>query len=776
MEKRFQLFVRRHADGAVTASVLGHPHLASFAQDVVDARADLEAVLEKILARDLDGLAHATTWWPRVEVRRVEMVLRARQHRRLLPVPMRFTVLVRPERARDGRERKKDEALSGPVVIYIPRLGIERPLDAIEDLDAYVDELIRHELFMAPFTRLREVAYEGAESVESLLVRYKPLERKAIRAHAEDESSRDRRRPEPLPPGLAEAARRLNDEAAAGMIDRAFQRDVELAQLVELLTLSRRASVLLVGATAVGKSALVNELAHRAALAEPPSPLAGLEVYTTSGARIVAGMRYLGEWQARLQRMLASLRARRAVLHVESLSEFLATFGCLGDLDGAAYLLPAVESGELTLLVETTPEDLARAERTHASFVQALRAVVLRPLDRAGAWLALTSAAQRVARVRGVRFDPSALRAAAELSERFGAAPLPGAAIALLRAAATEAATPDRRGARAVGAPGVIAAFSRQTGYPQELVDASVPMDPDAVFARLRQRVVGQDDALALLRDLVVTLKTAMGDPRKPLGSFLLLGPTGVGKTESALALAEYLFGDAKRLVRFDMSEYADPGSAARLVGLYGSDGALARKVREQPFGVLLFDEVEKADGGVHDLLLQVLGEGRITDATGRTVDLRNAIVVMTSNLGADTARRAPGFVDARDTGSQEAHYRAAAAAFFRPELLNRIDHVVPYRPLDAVTVRTITRRALDEALAREGITRRGVTVRYDDAVVDALAAMGIDPRYGARPLKRTIERRVVAPISALLAIRGADAPTSIALTAMGDEVVVTPT
>jgi ATP-dependent Clp protease ATP-binding subunit ClpC len=196
--------------------------------------------------------------------------------------------------------------------------------------------------------------------------------------------------------------------------------------------------------------------------------------------------------------------------------------------------------------------------------------------------------------------------------------------------------------------------------------------------------------------------------------------------------------------------------------------------VREQPFGVILFDEVEKADGGVHDLLLQVLGEGRISDATGRSVDLRNAIVVMTSNLGADTASRALGFSDPRAEAAHDAHYRAAAAAFFRPELLNRIDHVVPYRPLDADPVRTITRRALDEALSREGIARRGARVRYDDAVVDLLAAMGVDPRYGARPLKRTIERRVVGPVAALLAAGGADAPTSITLRAEGAALVVT--
>lgn len=766
MEKRVQLFVRRLPGGAVSASVLGYPHLSAFASSVAEARADLGAVLEKLLSRDLDGLAQAVTWWPRLELRRVELRLRAWQQGRLLPVPMRFTVLVRPTRV-ESRPRRREGPLEAPVVLSIPRLGIERALDDLDDLDALVDELVRHALFMAPFDRLREVSYDGPESVETLTVRYKPLVRKEIRPHRGEGAPRQER-PRPLPPGLDEAARRLNDEAAAGMLGRAYQRDAELATLTELLTLTRRASLLLLGETSAGKSALVHELAHRAHEATAGAALAGLEVYSTSGARIIAGMRYLGEWQARLQRMVDSLRARHAVLHIESLGEFLAAFESLGGLDGAGYLLPAVESGELTLIVEATPEELARAERTHAPFVQALRTIALPPLDRASAWTALHAVAQRVGRSRGVGVTPGAIRVAGELSERYTASPLPGGAAALLRSATSDAA---RGGSVDEGA--VFEAFTRQTGYPRALIDPSRVMEPDAVLDWLRARVVGQDAALRLMRDLVITLKAAMGDPRRPAGSFLLLGPTGVGKTESALRLAEFLFGDARRLVRFDMSEYADPGSASRLVGLYGSDGAFARRLREQPFCVLLLDEIEKADASVHDLLLQVLSDARITDATGSTVRLHNAIVMMTSNLGADGASRSLGFGSAPASESLDTHYRAAAAAFFRPEFLNRIDHVVPYLPLSEETVHEIARRALAEALAREGLSRRRVKVRYGADVVKAIAAQGFDPRYGARPLKRAIERSVVAPIAAVLAARGARAPASLRLEVRDGGVVV---
>jgi ATP-dependent Clp protease ATP-binding subunit ClpC len=211
------------------------------------------------------------------------------------------------------------------------------------------------------------------------------------------------------------------------------------------------------------------------------------------------------------------------------------------------------------------------------------------------------------------------------------------------------------------------------------------------------------------------------------------------------------------------MAEYAAPGSAGRLVGLYGSEGLLCRRVREEPYGVVLLDEVEKADQGVHDLLLQVLGEGRLTDATGRTVSFCNTVVVLTSNLGAEGQGRSFGFGE-RGVGALDQHYRAAAGAFFRPEFLNRLDHLVPFRALSADTVRAITRRALAQALSREGVQRRGVTVAFDDAVVEALAAQGMDPRYGARPLKRLIEHAVIAPLAWALTTPG-QAPTAFRLT-----------
>ncbi|WP_164001232.1 AAA family ATPase [Pyxidicoccus caerfyrddinensis] len=752
MDKDFHLFVRRYPGLGVAAHVLTHPHLASFASDLNTARLDLAEVVGRLLRRG--ELWDEVTHWADLRQRRMALTVRAMQHGRLLPVPLRLTVVTHGGRRGSRTVRKGDT--KGPLRVWVPRVGVEGTLEDVADLEPYVEELVRHELYLAPLERLHGLAYLGEESVETLSVPARV--KQTPKARASEEAAKQPKRPPP-PPGLAEASRCLNEEARAGLLERAWERDTEVARLAEAVTASTRASVLLVGPPSVGKTALVHELVQRAEGAAAGNPLHGLEVYSTSGGRIMAGMRYLGQWQERVQRMVEALRVRRAVLHLDSLSELLSLGGGDTGLDVARHLLPALEGGEVALVLEATPEDVARAERTHGAFLQALRHFSVAPLASVAARSALQQASQRVARARKVRFSLDALDRAAELTERFGDGPPPGGAVSLLRSASTQ---PSATGE--VDAAGVTRAFCTRTGYPRELVDTSVRLDPEALLRRFRERIVGQDEATLLLRNLIVTLKTGLADPSRPLGAFLLLGPTGVGKTESALALAEYLFGDTARLARFDMAEYAAPGSAARLVGeVGGQQGGLARRVREQPFGVVLLDEVEKADAGVHDLLLQVLGEGRLTDGTGRTVSFRNTVVLLTSNLGADNAGRSVGF-GGGSVRDMEQHYLGAATAFFRPELLNRLDQVVPYRSLTPEVIRALARRTLEAALTREGLTRRGVKVSFGEDVVEHLARTGFDARYGARPLKRAVEQHVVTPLAQWLAAHASAPPAQVVL------------
>jgi ATP-dependent Clp protease ATP-binding subunit ClpC len=729
-DRVFHLFVRKLPQG-YWAQVLGHDHLAAFGATMNEVRDDLTTVCQRLLDR---GELREAEQKERLTLRRVDLSVRAMQRGRLLSVPMRFTVLLRGEK--------------GPLQVLVPRLGLEQTLHDPADFDAFAEELIRHELYLSPLEHLLDVAYAGEESVQTLTVSTKFNPRTAARK--DKEPSKPTRAP--LPPGLAEACRRLSDELKAGTIEHAFQRDADVEQLAAAVSGRSRSSVLLVGPPLVGKTALLHELVQRAAQAKPGTPLHGLEVYSTSGSRIVAGMRYLGEWQDRVRRMVASLRTAKAVLHLDSLGELLAAGTSRDDtgLDIARQLLPSIEAGEIAVVLEATPEDAARAERTHAPFLRALRAQHVKPLLPAAARQALASSAHRIAKLRRVQIADPALERAVDLVDRFGeAGGLPGGAIELLRAGARAAKSK-------VGDEEITKAFVERTGYPREIIDPGIPLDPEKVLERLRTRVVGQDDAMTLMRNLIVTLKTGLCDPSRPLGAYLLLGPTGVGKTESALSLCSYLFGDEKRLTRFDMAEYAAFGSAQRLITAGNAQGgSLTARVRAQPFGVVLLDEIEKADAGVHDLLLQLLGEGRLTDSAGRTVSFRNTVVLLTSNLGADAAGRSLGF--GGGTGlTYDAHYTASAAQFFRPELVNRLDQIVVYRPLSKDHLRLIAERALQKALEREGLKRRGVTVKVGDGVLDRLAALGFDERYGARPLKRAIEAHAIAPIAAVLAHRAA--------------------
>ncbi|MEK6237416.1 MAG: AAA family ATPase, partial [Planctomycetales bacterium] len=310
----------------------------------------------------------------------------------------------------------------------------------------------------------------------------------------------------------------------------------------------------------------------------------------------------------------------------------------------------------------------------------------------------------------------------------------------------------DRDRGETWSARDVVAAFARETGLPRFLLDDSVPLDLQASRDWFAGRVVGQARATDLIVELTAAVKTGLSRPGRPIASLLFIGPTGVGKTETAKALAEFFYQDKNRMARFDMSEYADPISVKQLVGgVFGSEGALTSKVREQPFGVVLLDEFEKAHPLFFDLLLQILGEGRLTDAGGRAADFSNSVIVMTSNLGAEQYMQgAAGFrkEDAAEAERATEHFLRRVREFLRPELFNRIDRVVPFLPLDQDAVLNIARRELELVQQRDGLRYREVELEFGPEVAAVLAKAGHDPRYGARPLKRAMERSLLGPLA----------------------------
>ena len=484
--------------------------------------------------------------------------------------------------------------------------------------------------------------------------------------------------------------------------------------------------MLLVGPPDVGKTALVHELARRIAAGEAPQALHERKVWRVSANELIAGAMYTGQWQERARRLVDDARSTQAVIVMgDPVGIVDAGRWARSDNNVSRHLRPYVESGEITIVCEATPEQFAAALKSEPSFVGAFHRIDVPEPARDDVRAIAAAAAARLGDAASLSIEPEAIDAAVELTGRFEPyRSFPGKAIRLLEDAVRERAD----GVERLDREAMTAAFARRSGLPLVLLSDAVPLRLADVREHFESRVIGQPEATSTLVDLIAMLKAGLNDPKKPLGSFFFVGPTGVGKTESAKALAEFLFGSDERLVRFDMGEYSSDDAVRRLIGsAWGTDeGELARRVREQPFCVVLLDEIEKAHWSVFDALLAAIGEGRLTDAAGRVADFRNAIVIMTSNLGARTIRSSPlGFgAGAADNGADR-RYVEEAEKFFRPEFFNRIDRVVVFHPLSAATVRRIARRELERLLTREGIIRRQLLVELDDAVVDTVAASG---------------------------------------------------
>jgi len=545
---------------------------------------------------------------------------------------------------------------------------------------------------------------------------------------------------------------------ATDLVKESFEPAVELDDTLRLLadTLGGRnpQSVLLVGASGVGKTAAVHELVRRRA----EFHFGHTPFWATSGARLVAGMTGFGQWQERCTAVIRDAAKTKAILHLGNLVELMSVGKSTHNQQGiASFLRPYLARGELLAIAECTPEQLALVEREDPHVLNAFAPIRLEPADAEKTRRILKAVAARAhACVANEAIDEIV-----RLHTRYATySAAPGRPLRFLKNLLQD--TQRCEGVPAASNGGVspqhvTAAFSRETGLPLFMLDDDAPLDLPALREWFSARVIGQPEPVEMICDLLAIVKARLARPRKPLASFLFIGPTGVGKTELAKSLAQFLFGGADRMIRFDMSEFADPLAAQRLIaGTAEGEGLLTARVREQPFCVLLLDEFEKADPAVFDLLLQVLGEGRLTDAAGRVADFCNAAIILTSNLGAQTFQRgAAGFADARQQRDAREHFVSEVKKFLRPEMFNRIDAIVPFAPLDQETVLAIARREIDLVRRRDGLRTRDVQLKIADGAIEHLARRGFDARYGARPLKRTIERDLLVPLADALSSYG---------------------
>ena len=590
-----------------------------------------------------------------------------------------------------------------------------------------------------------------------------------------------------LPPNtpfnLGRVAEPLGERAVRKQFARAWERDAEVATLVRKLH-REKANVLIVGEPGVGKTTLLVEavreverrLAAEAKKDEGRRP-APLRFWQTSAGRIIAGMKYLGQWEERVEALISELGEIEGVLCVDRLLDLVRTGGLSPTDSIAAFVLPYLTRGELRLVAEATPSELDACRRLLPGLADVFQILPVEPFDRARALAVLDRQIETSRANLRIAVGPGVSDRVVQLFRRFMPySVFPGQAAGFTRELLDRGSRekwPEVTPAR------VVTHFMGRTGLPELFLRDEVTLDRDSVLGWFRQQVIDQPEGCEAAANVVLTFKAGLNDPHRPLGVLLFCGPTGVGKTEMAQALARYFFGAAdpsptktgSRLIRLDMSEYAGPDAVERLIGPpHGEPSELIRKVRQQPFTVLLLDEVEKASPDVFDVLLGVFDEGRLTDRFGRVTNFRSALIVMTSNLGADR-QSAFGF-DAQ----ARPRYRDEAMAFFRPEFFNRLDAVVTFHPLGADTIRAITRKELAAIAAREGLSRAGVAVRWTDRLVEHLAGVGFDARYGARPLQRTIEREVVAPLAKWLLDRPGLGPATVEGDWLDGTVVFRPT
>jgi ATP-dependent Clp protease ATP-binding subunit ClpA len=554
-------------------------------------------------------------------------------------------------------------------------------------------------------------------------------------------------------------------------LDRVVMRDAEAEELTRLLAEPDRRPVLLLGPRKVGKTALVHEAVYRRVAERQKSRGGGAHVaernvWLISPARLIAGMSYVGQWEARLLAILEESVKREHVLYVDDvLGLYQAGQSADSDLNVAAVLRAWLERRDVRLLAEMTPEAFAVLREKDRGFADLFHVLPVRePTDSQSRRILIHVLRSLESRHKS-RVDVEALPTAIDVQQRYVRdQAMPGKAAAFLGQLALKYR--EKEVSRAV----VLDEFSTRSGLSVSFMDAAARLERREIVSSLQRQIVGQHSALEAMADVVTIAKARLNDPTRPLGTLLFLGPTGVGKTAAAKALAKYLYNDEARLVRFDMNEYLDPASPARLIGTFSQpDGLLTSAVRRQPFCVLLLDEIEKAHPSVFDLLLQVLGEGRLTDSLGRTSDFTNAVVIMTSNLG--TARAASTFGLRPASAPRDDVFTDAAKAFFRPEFFNRIDRIVPFAPLGREQIAAIADRLIAELFHRDGLVQRRCVLDVHPAAMSRIIDQGYHPDLGARALKRAIERQLTAPIAIRLASLAPDVPTLVSIYSSGQGV-----
>src|SRR2546427_158813 len=546
-------------------------------------------------------------------------------------------------------------------------------------------------------------------------------------------------------PTLDEFGRDLTKLARESKLDPVIGRDREIERVIQVLSRRTKNNPALIGEPGVGKTAITEGLAQRIVRGDVPEVLRNKRVVQLDLAALVAGTKYRGEFEERMKKVMDEIRKAQneVVLFVDELHTLVGAGAAEGAIDASNILKPALARGELQCIGATTLDEYRKYVERDAALERRFQPILVSEPSVEQTIEILKGLRERYESHHGVTISDEALVAAATLAEED-----------------------------------IADVVSSWTGIPVTRLVEEETQRLLKMEESIHERIVGQEEAVSAVAKAVRRARTGLKDPRRPVGSFIFLGPTGVGKTELARALAEFLFGDENALIRIDMSEYSERHTISRLVGSppgyvgYEEGGQLTEAVRRRPFSIVLFDEIEKAHPEIFNVLLQILDDGRLTDAQGRAVDFKNAVIIMTSNVGAPLLEKevAIGFKPTRDEltamdsayNRMKEHITEELRRTFRPEFLNRIDEVIIFRPLTGDQIKAI----VDILIARVQRELRGQNMQLEltAAAKDLLAKEGFDPTFGARPLRRTIQRLIEDQWSDEL-LRGSLSP--------GDTVVV---
>ncbi len=554
----------------------------------------------------------------------------------------------------------------------------------------------------------------------------------------------------------------LTAAAREGKLDPVVGRYDEIGRVIQILGRRKKNNPMLVGEAGVGKSAIVEGIALRIASGDVPPALEGKRLISLDIASVVAGTRYRGDFEKRLKNIITELSHNPdIILFIDEFHTIVGAGGSSGSLDAANMLKPALARGEIQCIGATTMDEFTKIVEKDGALDRRFQKVVIEPAGERYSVDILRNLRENYEKHHHVVYSDEALEACVKLSERYITDRcLPDKAIDAMDEAGSmvRLKRAGRKGAsNIVTYDDVAAVISQISGVPAGKVAESEGARLLKMESVLQKRIIGQDEAIHKVVKAIQRGRAGVQSPNKPVGTFLFFGPTGVGKTRLAQALADFLFDSEDNLIRIDMSEYMEKFNVSRLVGAppgyvgYEEGGQLSEQVRRKPYSVVLLDEIEKAHPDIFNLLLQVLDEGRLTDSNGRTISFRNTVVIMTSNVGSrelDEYGKGVGFMAAGRNveADRKAVLEKAVKKEFPPEFINRVDEMIFFNSLTKEDIAEIIEIEIKEL--RERVAEAGFKLSISKAAKAFVAEAGYDPSYGARPLKRAIRRYIEDPVS----------------------------